>query len=257
MATLHGSVALCRVEDEAQGQMEWLAKHFPSEFGRALRHVGWRYRQEIMAAVNSGGVTIGHRWKRVSLMRQYRRLEQARRSGLISGADVSTKAYERLSLKRVSKKQRRLEKEGTAFRRSHFNRWKTPRSGLGSTTPFGKLAQAVRYEFYPETQAVRIGFLNPSAAKHAQAVQAGERFGNSPGIYRKRQRVTDKMRRAFWAAGVPLSKSTTVLEQPERPIIDPVFDLLNPELPAIVEERIYRIIQKSKGSVWPLLPVGR
>ncbi|WP_430735521.1 hypothetical protein [Halodesulfovibrio aestuarii] len=257
MATLHGSAALCRVEDEAQGQMEWLAKNFPKEFGRALRHVGWIYRQEITAAVRSGGVTIGNRWERVSLMRQYRRMEQARTAGLMADGGVSTKAYDRLDLKRVSKKQRRLEAKGAAFKRSMFNRWKVPRSGLGATTPFGRLGQAVRYKYYQETQAVRIGFLTPSAAKFAQAVQAGERFGPTPGIYRKRQRVTDKMRRAFWAAGVPLSKNTTVLEQPERPIIQPVFDRMNPELPDIVEQRIYKIIAKSKGSVWPVLPVGK
>jgi len=257
MAKLHGSMALCRVEDEAQGQMEWLAKHFPKEFGRALRHVGWLYRHEIATAVRSGGVSTGNRWERVSLMRQYRRMEQAKSAGLMDGGNVPTKAYDRLSLKKISKKQKRLEAQGSAFKRSMFNRWKAPRGGVGSASPFGRLGQAVRFKYYPETQVVRIGFLTPSAAKFAHAVQAGERFGTTPGVYRKRQRVTDKMRRAFWAAGVPLSKNTTVLEQPERPIIQPVFDRMNPQIPEIVEKRIYSIIQKSKGSVWPLLPVGR
>lgn len=252
MAKLHGSVALCRVEDEAQGQMEWLAKHFPSEFGRALRHVGWRYKIAISNAIYAGGSPPQSN-RKISLMRQYRRMDLLGRVNSLSGTSHD---YTRLALKRKTKKQKQYEAKG-GTRQRHMTRWKVwGRRGREHAFQ-GSLANAVRYKFYPETQAVRIGFLTPSAAKWADAVQSGKRGSDDILGFRGRQPVTDRMRRAFWAAGVPLSKSTTVLEQPERPIIDPVFELLNPELPVIVEKRIYKIIQKSKGSVWPLLPVGR
>ena len=250
MAKLHGSMALCRVEDEAQGQMEWLAKHFPNEFGRALRHVGWRYKQAISGAIYAGGSPANSNSK-VSLMRQYRRMHMLKSAG-----QGSQSAQSKLGFKRKSKKQKRLEINGATPTRD-MTRWK--RWGrLGREHSFqGSLANTVRYKYYPDSQVVRIGFLTPSAAKAAEAVQAGKRGADGSMNFTRRQPVTDKMRRAFWAAGVPISKNTTVLEQPERPIIQPVFDLMNPKLPQIVEKRIYSIIQKSKGSVWPLLPVGR
>lgn len=250
MATLHGSAALCRVEDEAQGQMEWLAKHFPKEFGRALRHVGWRYKIAISNAIYAGGSPPESNPK-LSKMRQYKRMHMLKAAG-----NGSINAQGKLGLKRKSKKQKRLEKNGAAPAR-HMNRWK--RWGrLGREHSFqGSLANTVRYKFYSDSQRVMIGFLTPSAAKFAEAVQAGKRGADGSMSFTRRQPVTDKMRRAFWAAGVPLSKSTTVLEQPERPIVQPMFDLMNPQLPEIVEKRIYHIIQKSKGSVWPLLPVGK
>ena len=46
------------------------------------------------------------------------------------------------------------------------------------------------------------------------------------------------MRRAFWAAGVPLGKDTTTLEQPERPLVEPVYRQRMPEVERLMLERI-------------------
>ena len=249
MAPLYGAMNLCRVEDEAQGQMEWLAKNFPNEFGRALRHVGWRYKNAISTAIIAGGHPADTNPK-ISLMRQYRRMEMLR-----AAAGGHTTAQAKLGLKRKTKKQKRAEQRG-ADKQRHFTRWKMwGRKGREHAFQ-GRLANTVRYKYHSQTQVVRIGFLTASASRYAEAVQAGRRGEDGSFLFTRRQPVTDTMRKAFWAAGVPLSKSTQYIEQPERPIVQPVYAAMNPQLPKIVEDRIYHIIAKSKGSVWPVLPVG-
>ena len=253
MTALHGSMNLCRVEDQAQGQMEWLAKHFPDEFGRALRHVGWRYKNAISNAIFAGGSPAESNPK-LSLMRQYRRMDLMRRVNSLAG---TSRDFSKLTLKRVTKKHKRAIKAGRAENKKHFHRWKVWGRRSREHAFQGRLANTVRYKFHPHTQVVRIGFLSASASRYAEAVQAGRRGDDGSFSFTRRQPVTDKMRRAFWAAGVPLSKDTTYIEQPERPIVQPVYEQLAPELPQIVEDRIYTTIAKSKGSVWPVLPVGR
>lgn len=50
--------------------------------------------------------------------------------------------------------------------------------------------------------------------------------------------MTPAMRRAFWAAGVPLAKDTRELKQEPRPLVAPVYRAFSPRLEAIIVGKI-------------------
>ena len=67
------------------------------------------------------------------------------------------------------------------------------------------------------------------------------------------------MRRAFWAAGVPLAKGKTMLNQPERLLVSPVYKAFEPKIKGIIEEKVLYIIernQKRGGLVSTLRRIG-
>lgn len=101
----------------------------------------------------------------------------------------------------------------------------------------GRLVNAMRYKMM-NAKRVDVGAVTPSAARFLEAVQAGKRGTDNRFQYTGSQPVTPAMRRAFWAAGVPLGKDKTSLEQPERPLVEPVYRQCMPEVERLMLERI-------------------
>ena len=101
----------------------------------------------------------------------------------------------------------------------------------------GRLVNAMRYKMM-NAKRVDVGAVTPSAAPFLEAVQAGKRGTDNRFQYTGSQPVTPAMRRAFWAAGVPLGKDKTSLEQPERPLVEPVYRQCMPEVERLMLERI-------------------
>ena len=101
----------------------------------------------------------------------------------------------------------------------------------------GRLVNAMRYKMM-NAKRVDVGAVTSSAARFLEAVQAGRRGTDTRFQYTGRQPITPAMRRAFWAAGVPLGKDKTTLEQPERPLVGPIYRQKMPEVERLMLERI-------------------
>lgn len=65
---------MIKIDDQTSPWLADLAKRFPSEFNRALRHVGWWLRTELKDAAAAGGPR-GHRWPALSDAQKYRRFD--------------------------------------------------------------------------------------------------------------------------------------------------------------------------------------
>ena len=67
---------MIRINDEAQPYLAHLARTFPNEFNRALRHVGWWLHRELKEACYKGG-SPGQHWPELSLVQKGRWFEYA------------------------------------------------------------------------------------------------------------------------------------------------------------------------------------
>lgn len=207
------SGTMIRLEDSAGPWLERLARRFPRELDRALGRVGWWLRDRTQWAMRSGGHTIGQSWQERSLIASYRPFERMRRDMWKSGK----------SQKMAARRMRRKESLATALTKASplvRGRPNLNARGFGS----GRLIGAVRYRVDRARHSVSVGFLGGSAASTAWSLMAGRRGKKHAFEFRGPQPVTDRMRRMFWAAGVPIAKETTMLGQTERPLIQPVFD---------------------------------
>lgn len=106
-----------------------------------------------------------------------------------------------------------------------------------ATHPYGRLVHAIGYRHNPAGMSVRIGWLSRSAAQQASKLQKGERI-----------QVTEKMRRFYWAAGVPLSSSTAQINVPARELISPMHREKRLEIQQRIEKRILRNLRPGRGS---------
>ncbi|MFZ5586141.1 MAG: hypothetical protein ACOZHQ_09450 [Thermodesulfobacteriota bacterium] len=69
--------SMLTVNDTAAPYLAHLAKTFPGEFSRALRHVGWWLRQELKDAAYKGGVA-GVNWPPLTTLHKLRVLDRAK-----------------------------------------------------------------------------------------------------------------------------------------------------------------------------------
>ena len=74
-------------------------------------------------------------------------------------------------------------------------------------------------------------------------MQAGRRGAKGAFEFARVQPVTPKMRRAFWAAGIPLAKSTRELRQEPRPLVAPVYQQVSPRLEAYIVGKIREYLE--------------
>jgi len=70
----YGNDTFVRIRDEAHPWLQHMAREFPSELNRALRHVGWWARKELRSAIFEGGVA-GSSWPPLSDVQQMRRID--------------------------------------------------------------------------------------------------------------------------------------------------------------------------------------
>ncbi len=132
-------------------------------------------------------------------------------------------------------------------------KWIKPRSRKGPVHWLGKFA---RYRVDGEGSLVQVDFgksrkgkpgtFDPGLVGIVRRVQSGERIT-----------VTDKMRRFFGATRrkrpkvqtpgetyFPLRASTTTIEIPKRPILDPVFRAAKPRIPGRFEEKFWKALDR-------------
>ena len=195
--------------------LEELAREFPREFQRSLYRIGYWLRGEVQGAMRSGGRDVWQMWPERSLVSRFAPFSRMRGEHWKSGRQQG-KAQERMresnSLKSALTRNSPLLRRGGKGKDKIF--------GFGS----GRLTGAVRYKVDRATGTLRIGFLNGSSASYAVGLQGAKRGKLHAFEHTGTQTVTEKMRRMFWAAGVPISKDTKTLKQKERPLIEPVFE---------------------------------
>lgn len=215
-----GSLFDVRVDDGSTPWLKALSATYPKEFQRALRSAGFWLRAELQKAMSSDGATIGEDWEKPAMMTRYRRITLLKRG----------KWSERLGRWTRSKKLALRRGDSLDFFSGKNFR---PRS----EHPFGgKLESAVRVRLTKDQ--VQVGFISKSAAAFASAVQDGRRGSRFGFEYSKAQPIGENMRRMFWAAGIPLAKGTTRLNQPRRPLVKPLFDRRKAEIAARIETRM-------------------
>lgn len=181
-----------------------LAEGFPELFQAALSSLGWHLKNVMQSAMRSGNAP-GVSWAERSRMHQARRLEW------LKGGRKNAK------LKKYVGNVR--QKSGQNL----FARWKGGAgTWRGQTAMGGRLVNAIRYKRTGPLR-VEMGAVTPRTAMYLAAVQGAQRGVPGAFRYRGRQPITPAMRRMFWAAGIPLRKGKTVLEQPKRPLVYPVF----------------------------------
>jgi hypothetical protein len=65
---------MIKIDDKASPWLADLAKRFPAEFNRAIRHVGWWLMKELKDAAAEGGPP-GHKWPALSEAHKYRKFD--------------------------------------------------------------------------------------------------------------------------------------------------------------------------------------
>lgn len=106
------------------------------------------------------------------------------------------------------------------------------RKSFRTYKPLGKLLQAVGYDKRDigkdGSGRVIIGWLSDSAQWLGEMQEEGVSLA-----------ITPKMRRMFWAAGIPLAQATNEVKIPARPTYDPMYQVLEPVIPKYFEQKIY------------------
>lgn len=249
-----GMVSLFVIEQDASPHLKALADQFPGYLNRALRHLAYEIKAELSRGIRRGGVNGA--WQERSQMHIFRRMDLLRAQNP-NPKHVSLKqtiGYKKYQLSGNetaalpglggSFSYLRGKRQGTSFtaggkRRGEaqslpeaFNRWKKPGSLRGRGAMGGYLEKTLRYEKTGQN-AYAIGAISPNAAHWLAKVQQG-----------RQEAITPKMRRAFWAAGVPLAAAKQVLDQPERMLVDPVNANMRPGYERMLVERIRLYMEK-------------
>lgn len=176
--------------------MEILLKAFPQYAERAvasaLKSEGFRLRDLIRTAIKTGGPD-GGKWEKLNP-----------HTGIISmGKKRSIKNYKMVWKGKKGNKRRVRQYKDVML--------------STKTAPLSKLAGAVRYNYDADTQMVSIGFLQYAGVSAGMLKLAGM---HAKGFKTK---ITPKMRKMLFALGFPVKSSTSTLETPARPVIEPVF----------------------------------
>lgn len=104
-----------------------------------------------------------------------------------------------------------------------------PRNLRAPHRPLGRLGgPAVRYKFWPNSHRVQVVWLSRSAQYLGKMQQEG-----------KKTRVTESMRRFFWAIGLKLGKNTRYIRMPGREVVEPEWRQNESYIPRYMEEKIW------------------
>ena len=97
----------------------------------------------------------------------------------------------------------------------------------------GKMARAIGYEWREEDGSLHVGWLSRSAARFGTILQGGQK-----------QTVTPKMRAFYAASGFVLKKSTSEIELPARPTIEPLRVQLAPQIGPYYVDKVSSYLDK-------------
>jgi hypothetical protein len=103
--------------------------------------------------------------------------------------------------------------------------------------PMGRLYSATIYRYYGDSMRVIVGWVTRSAER----VGLKQEHGHTT-------EITPRMRRFFWAAGIPLSKHKKTLAIPKRPTIDPEYQAKAPKVPGYMARKIDEYFERAKKS---------
>lgn len=192
--------------------MAALLKALPKEAERAkvsaLKSEGWRLRELVKAAIRAGGPN-GDKWEKLNP-----------HTGVLSRAKKgSVKNYKMVWKGQKGSKKRVRQYKGFML---------STRSA-----PLSKLSGAVRYQYDDDLDMVSIGFIRNAGVSDGMLKLAGM---HAKGFTTK---ITPKMRKMLFALGFPVKKSTTTLESPARPVIEPVFRQEQDDILANIERKFF------------------
>lgn len=210
------------VVSDASVDLQQMAEEYPEFMTRALRHLAYRVKMELDTAVRSGGVA-GEKWPERSRMHIYRRMDNMRRRN-----DAG------LRLKQAGKKRTKDMPIPDAFNRWRMDGGSRKMRARGAMQ--GRLQQGIRFQ---QSGGMRfdVGALNPRVAQLLGIAQEG-----------RATQITAKMRKAFWAAGVPLSKNKTSIKQPARDLVNAVYEKMEPYFEDIIMTRMESYIAGESGA---------
>lgn len=113
---------------------------------------------------------------------------------------------------------------------------RAPRRNLADHKPMGKLFQATRYKFYGDSKRVLIGWISKSAEELGTTQEQGKSIP-----------ITSRMRRFFWASGVPLSPRKRYLYIPKRLTIEPEYRENAPRVAGYMDRKIAGYLEEAKS----------
>lgn len=97
---------------------------------------------------------------------------------------------------------------------------------------YGAMVNAVGYEY--SNGSVNIGWTSKAAAAYGKIQEYG-----------MLREVTSNMRKYWAAVGYPLSKNTEVLNVPERPVFEPMANVVEKQIPSYVEDKLNSYLQET------------
>lgn len=102
--------------------------------------------------------------------------------------------------------------------------------------PMGRLYSATRYRFYSDSHRALVGWINRSAERLGTMQEKGTKI-----------KVTEKMRRFFFAAGFGMKKSTKYIKIPARPTIEPEYKENMDYIPQYMAKKIFSYMERDSS----------
>lgn len=188
---------IVKVVDEATPFMKSLGQEAPKYVRRSIKSAGWWMKKEIQTGIETGAPG-GQPYEPPSPITLERTFDAMRGRG-----------------------------------RTKKGKWRKPKKLKPRKHQLGRLKQAVRYKYYPDSVRAVVGWVSKSAEGLGELHEKG---GTVP--------ITGPMRRFYWAAGVPLSNKPE-LRIPARPTIGPEYRAKGPQIPSYVENKIFQYIEEA------------
>jgi hypothetical protein len=107
-----------------------------------------------------------------------------------------------------------------------------------STTPFPKLANAIRYTVSRDDLVAMMGFINSKLHFWIWMTNHARGF---------KTKVTPRMRRMAFALGMPIGKDKTEIETPARPWIEPVQQKWKWKATGFFETRFWKALNRHRS----------
>lgn len=179
---------------------------------KALKGVGYELYVMARRGISTQGRSLGIPWQRKKKAKRFERYWRIVQGDYGSQAAVLGKKL------------------------SENKKYEDSKKDISTGKIFGAIRPAIRYR--QKGLRVEMGAVSASSSAFLKAVQGGKRGDKYKFQYRNRQPVTPKMRRLFFAMGIPLPKTKRVLYQPERPLIYPVYKKAHPHFREMIIKRM-------------------
>lgn len=211
-----------QIDPAVMRELQEASKMLGISFEKALKGVGYELYGMAKQGIRTQGKSLDYAWAR---KKQTKRFDRYWR--LVQGNDGNLTRVEQKPISQYRSKYKDSEKS------------------IESGELFGKVRRALCYE--QKGLKVRVGAVSKQARPFLAAVQAGKRGDKYKFQYRNNQPITPKMRRLFFAMGIPLPKSKRTLQQPKRPLIYPLYRKTYPHLKEMVVKRMKHELTRKRN----------